>query len=205
MPTSIDEMSIVLADDHLVVAHGIRLLLKDRARSIQVVASGEALLAAVSAEPPDVVLLDINMPGLSGIDVLEMLKAQGSTVPVVMLTMHDDAAMVRRALAAGAIGYVVKQAAADEVVAALELAVRGIAFVSPCIPLAARSSSPLPPSAAQMGVLRLVAKGLRPKQIAAELGISSRTVESHKYMLMQRFDVTTTLALLRRAKQEGLI
>lgn len=206
MSVSLHEMSIVLADDHRVVAHGIRLLLKDRVRSIQVVDSGRALLASLSAATADAVLLDIGMPDMSGIETLEELRRVGVQVPVVMLTMHDDEAMVRRALAAGAIGYVVKHAAGDEVVTALEYAVRGVAFVSPDIqPAKAPPAGRHPPSPAQMAVLRLVENGLRPKQIAAELGISTRTVESHKYMLMQYLGVSTTLALLRRARQVGLI
>lgn len=175
-------------------------------RSIQTVDSGYALLAALSTTTPDAVLMDIGMPGMSGIDTLEEMGRRGLEVPVVMLTMHDDEAMVRRALAAGAIGYVIKQAAADEVVTALEHAVRGVAFVSQGVqPFRVASVSGQPPSPAQMAVLRLVEKGLRPKQIAAELGISARTVESHKYMLMQRFGVTSTLALIWSARQEGLI
>jgi len=157
---------------------------------------------------PDVVLLDITMPDMSGLETLAELRRLRIEVPVVMLTMHDDEVMVRRALAAGAIGYVVKHAAGDEVVTAIEHAVEGIAFVSPSIQPFKRTESPaceLPPSPAQMAVLRLIDKGLRPAQIALELGISPRTVESHKYTLMQRFEVTTTLALLRRARQQRLI
>lgn len=206
MTLPLHEMSIVLVDDHLVVAHGIMRLLKGRARSVQVLDSGAALLTALQDTTPDAILLDIVMPGMSGIETLEALKRLGSKVPVVMLTMHDDASMVRRALAAGAIGYVVKNAVADELVTALEHAVRGIAFVSSGVqPTQVSASIPRPPSAAQLAVLKLVAEGLRPKQIAEEMGISTRTVESHKYMLMQRFEVSTTLALIRRARQEGLI
>jgi len=208
MSVSLDHISVVLVDDHRVVAHGIRLLLQDRTASFKVVDSGRALLDSLAVSMPDVVLLDITMPDMSGLETLAELRRLRIEVPVVMLTMHDDEVMVRRALAAGAIGYVVKHAAGDEVVTAIEHAVEGIAFVSPSIQPFKRTEPPaceLPPSPAQMAVLRLIDKGLRPAQIALELGISPRTVESHKYTLMQRFEVTTTLALLRRARQQRLI
>jgi DNA-binding NarL/FixJ family response regulator len=206
MSLPLHNMSVVLVDDHRVVAHGIRRLLKDRTGSFHVVESGKALLSILAVAIPDVVLLDINMPEMSGIETLEELRRLGIEVPVVMLTMHDDEVMVRRALSAGAIGYVVKHAAGDEVFTALEHAVKGVSYISPSIAPQKGASPSLPaPSPAQMVVLRLIGKGLRPAQIAAELGVSTRTVESHKYMLMQRFEVNTTLALLRVARLNGLI
>jgi DNA-binding NarL/FixJ family response regulator len=199
---------ILMADDHLVVTHGIRLLLRDHVRSVTIVESGTALLAALLVSTPDVVLLDIGMPGISGIETLEALRLLGFTVPVVMLTMHDDEAMVHKALSAGATGYVIKNASGDELVHAIDKASRGEAFVSAGVV----RRSPLPPSAshfvpsqAQLAVVRLAAAGMRAKQIAVELGISRRTVESHKYALMQQLGVSTTLSLIRRAKECGFI
>lgn len=208
MTTAIAGLAVLMADDHLVVTHGIRLLLKDHVRSVATVESGAALLASLLVSTPDVVLLDIGMPGISGIETLEALRLMGFTVPVVMLTMHDDEVMVHKALAAGATGYVVKNASSDELLNAILKASRREAFISAGVV----RRMPVPPakgefvpSQAQLAVVRLAAAGLGAKQIAAELGLSRRTVESHKYALMQRLDVTTTLSLIRRAKECGFI
>jgi DNA-binding NarL/FixJ family response regulator len=98
-----------MADDHLVVAHGVQKLLKSHVQHIDVVPTGEALLEALALELPDIVLLDIGLPGISGIETLERLRQFSATVPVVMLSMHTELAVVQSALAAGATGYVVKQ------------------------------------------------------------------------------------------------
>ncbi len=119
-----------MADDHLIVMHAIRLLLKDHVRSVATVESGSALLAALIVSTPDVVLLDIGMPGISGIETLEALRLLGFTVPVVMLTMHDDEVMVHKALAAGATGYVIKNASGDELLNAIHKATHGEVFIS---------------------------------------------------------------------------
>lgn len=201
-------LAILMADDHRVVSHGIQLLLKDHVRSVDIVESGAALLATLLVSTPDVILLDIGMPGISGIDTLEALRFFGFSVPVVMLTMHDNETVVRRALAAGATGYVLKQASSDELLAAIHLASRGVAYVSPGLvahmPVPADAPRALP-SSAQLAVVKLAAAGLSAKQIAAELGLSRRTVESHKYALMQQHGLTTTLALISWAKKLGLV
>lgn len=208
MTAGTDGLAILMADDHRVVCHGIQLLLKDHVRSVDIVESGAAVLAALLVSTPDVILLDIGMPGISGIDTLEALRFFGFAVPVVMLTMHDNETIVRRALAAGATGYVLKQASSDELLAAIHHASRGVAYVSPGLGnrLPAPADAPRAlPSPAQLAVVRLAATGLSAKQIAAELGLSRRTVESHKYALMQQHGLTTTLALISWAKKLGLI
>lgn len=201
-------LTVLMADDHLAVAHGIQKLLQDHVRRIEVVPTGEALLEAMSLVAPDVVLLDIGLPGISGIETLQMLRLLGFTAPVVMLTMHTDTAMVDKALSAGATGYVVKQASGDELLTAISCAVRGEVFISPNIQLHGASRQGFAkflPSAAQLAVLRLAEKGLRAKQIATELGVSCRTVESHKYCMMQQLDLTTTIQLVSWAKSEGYV
>ena len=126
-------ISVVLVDDHQVVTYAIARLLKDRTGSFQVVDSGKALLAVLAVAMPDVILLDINMPEMSGIETLEELTRLSIKIPVVMLTMHDDEITVRKALSAGAVGYVDKNSAKDDVLVALEQAVLGISFISPSI------------------------------------------------------------------------
>lgn len=208
MPADTASLAVLMADDHLVVAHGIRKLLKDHVRRVEVVPTGEALLEAMLLGEPDVVLLDIGLPGISGIETLQMLRLFGFMVPVVMLTMYTDTIVVKKALAAGATAYVVKQASGDELLIAIENAMRGQAYVSPGIQFHegfGDESARFVPSAAQLAVLRLAEKGLRAKQIAAELGVSCRTVESHKYCMMQQLDLTTTIQLVSWAKSEGYV
>ncbi|MGH8039170.1 MAG: response regulator transcription factor [Stenotrophomonas sp.] len=197
-----------MAEDHLVVAHGVQKLLKDRVQRIDVVPTGEALLAAILLGIPDVVLLDIGMPGISGIETLVRLRLRGFLVPVVMLTMYDNIEMARKCIAAGAVGYVVKQASGDELLTAIGRAVRSEMFISPSVEFhqpARTRPGEFVPSSAQLAVVRLAARGLRAKQIAAELGLSCRTVESHKYSVMQNLGIRTTIELISWAKHEGYI
>lgn len=208
MAPDISCISVLMADDHLVVAHGIQKLLRSRVRRIDVVPTGEDLLAAMLLEPPDVVLLDIGLPGISGIQALELLRQFGFMVPVVVLTMHTESAVVHSAVAAGASGYVVKHASGDELLMAIESAMRGKMFISPSVGfhgLAKRASEGFVPSPAQLAVLRLAASGLRAKQIAVELGLSRRTVESHKYMMKQELGIRTTIELISWAQHEGYV
>ena len=208
MKSDISCLSVLIADDHLVVAHGIQKLLKSHVQRIDVVPTGEAVLAAMLVAPPDIVLLDVGLPGISGIETLELLRQFGSMLPVVMLSMHTEMAVVHGALAAGAAGYVVKQASGDELLMAIECAMRGEMFVSPSLDYhghARHTSEGFVPSAAQLAVLRLAASGLRAKQIAVELGLSRRTVESHKYLMMQQLELTTTIQLVSWAVEEGYV
>jgi len=195
-------LSVLMADDHLVVAHGIQKLLKDHVQQIDVVRTGEEVLEAMLLGSPDMVLLDIGMPGMSGIETLQMLRLFGFTVPVVMLTMHTEPALVRKALAAGAIGYVLKQASGDELLTAIARASRGETYVSPHVQCL---EGRFVPSSAQLAVLRLAARGLKAKDIASELGLSRRTVESHKYMMMQQLNFTTTIQLVSWGVSEGYV
>jgi DNA-binding NarL/FixJ family response regulator len=208
MAPDTQSLTVLMADDHLVVSHGIQKLLKDCVQRIEAVPTGEALLEAIALEQPDVVLLDIGMPGISGIETLVRLRLLGFKVPVVMLTMYDDMAMVGKAIAAGAIGYVVKQASGDELLTAIACAVHGEMFISPSINfyrLPRQSPEMFVPSSAQVAVVRLAADGLRAKQVAAELGLSCRTVESHKYAMMQQLGIGTTIELISWAKKHGYI
>jgi len=134
MSTLTANLAVLVVDDHPIVAHGLGLLLKDHVRCVESVESGEALLVHLHVSSPDIVLLDIGMRGISGLQALESLRLLGFTVPVVILSIHVEMAIVRRALELGASGYVVKQASEQELVAAIESAARGEVFISPGIP-----------------------------------------------------------------------
>ncbi|RRU03704.1 response regulator transcription factor [Stenotrophomonas sp. 278] len=199
---------VVLADDHRVVAQGIEQLLVGRFDSIELVTSGEALVESVRRDPPDVVVADISMPGLSGIDAMRVIREEGYDVPVVFLTMHDETNMAAQALRAGAKGYVLKSAAGEELVRALDGVMDGRTYVTPTLAADAIVSTGRPRyllTEKQLRILEYVARGLRSKQIAYELGVSVRTIESHKYAIMQELGVHGTLELVRKAELEGLI
>jgi DNA-binding NarL/FixJ family response regulator len=199
---------LVIADDHCMVAEGIERILVDDFDLVQVTSDGEALLEAVRRLEPDLVISDVSMPGLSGIDVLKRLRAEGSRVLFVFLTMHAEPALAAAAMRAGANGYVLKYAAGKDLLIALRQVLEGGVYVTPS--LGARYlSSQLQEihnlTAKQREVLRLVGRGLRSKQIAADLGLSVRTVEAHKYTMMQILGVHSTLALVRRSEELGLL
>ncbi|WP_313341007.1 response regulator transcription factor [Stenotrophomonas sp.] len=199
---------VVLADDHRVVAQGIEHLLEDQFDSIELVSSGEELVEAVRRDPPDVVVADISMPGLSGIQALRRMREEGYVMPVVFLTMHDESSMAAEAIRAGARGYVLKSAAGDELVRALNGVMCGHTYVTPSLAADAITSAGRRQymlTDKQLRILEYVARGLRSKQIAFELGVSVRTIESHKYAIMQELGVHGTLELVRKAEQEGLI
>jgi DNA-binding NarL/FixJ family response regulator len=198
---------VVFADDHRMVAEGITRLLDERFDLAALAQDGHALLAHVRSEAPDLVLSDINMPGCNGLDVLKILRAEGNTVPFVFLTMHAEPALAAAAMRSGANGYVLKLAAGEELLLALQQVLEGRSYVTPS--LGARylrghlgELHELTPK--QREVLRLVGTGLRSKQIAAQLGLSVRTVEAHKYTIMQILDVHSTLELVRRSEELGL-
>jgi DNA-binding NarL/FixJ family response regulator len=199
---------IVIADDHCMVAEGIERLLVDDFELLEVAGDGEALLSAVRRLSPDVVISDISMPRKNGLDVLKQLRAEGSKVPFIFLTMHAEPALAAAVMRAGANGYVLKYAAGKDLVAAVRQVLGGGIYVTPS--LGARYlSSQLQEihnlTAKQREVLRLVGRGLRSKQIAADLGLSVRTVEAHKYTMMQILGVHSTLELVRRSEELGLL
>jgi DNA-binding NarL/FixJ family response regulator len=199
---------IVFADDHRMVAEGIERLLDDDFELVALVEDGRKLLDIIERESPDLILSDINMPGGNGLEVLKTLRARGDNTPFVFLTMHAEPALAASAMRSGANGYVLKVSAGDELLSALHQVLAGGTYVTPS--LGARyprgrmaDLHELTPK--QREVLRLVGSGLRSKQIAAQLGLSVRTVEAHKYTIMQILDVHSTLELVRRSEDLGLL
>ncbi len=199
---------VLIADDHLLVAEGLQRLLADGFELCGVVKDGQELIEAVRSVRPDVVVADISMPNMSGIDAMRALRNEDDETPFVFLTMHGEPALAAEALRLGASGYVLKTAAGDQLVHALHEALAGRTYVSPTLGAQAFAKTPdqrYTLTDKQLQVLALVSLGLRSKQIAYELGLSVRTVESHKYTIMQTLDVHNTVELVRKAEQSGLV
>jgi len=208
-------ISVVLVDDHAVVRSGIRLLL-DKQEDIEVI--GEAgnakdALFRARALKPDVILLDVVMPGESGIEVLPRLLEESPDTKILVLSMQDDPSYVREAFAAGAQGYVLKEAADEEVVSAVREIAKGGRYVHPTLGArmvaadaeerAAAGADPL--SEREREVLRLLALGHTNQEIAEKLYISVRTAESHRAHVMQKLRLATRAELVRYALSRGLL
>jgi DNA-binding NarL/FixJ family response regulator len=206
---------VLLADDHPIVSEGLQRLLADRFDVVGVVGDGQALLAAARKLEPDVVVADVSMPLVNGIEATVRLRKDQPEIKVVILTMHREEAYARRALEAGASGYVLKVAAPDELLTAIDAALAGRTFVTP--ELAAtlvgqprRDAGRAQDKAAlltrrQREILQLLAAGKTAKEIGVILGISARTVESHKYELMEALGVERSAELVQYAVKHGLI
>ncbi len=206
-------MKVAITDDHRVVREGLRYMLSD-APGVDVVGeaeSGEELLAIVDAEPVDVVLLDVRMPGMSGLDVLEALTETAPQVRVLMLSMHDQPAYVRRAIELGAAGYVLKSAGRDELLTALQVAAEGGTYLpaelmEPLVAtMAGRTRPPGKLSPREQQVLQLVANGYENKQIATELELSEATVKTYLRGVFDRLEVSSRAEAVAVGLRLGLI
>ena len=206
---------VLLADDHLLVAEALKSLLAPEFELIGVVEDGRALVAAAARLRPDVIVADVTMPHLNGIDALIQLRQGGDQVPVVFLTMHRDVTFARRALEAGASGFVLKHSAPAELVTAIRAALSGKTYLTPQLAgevLEALKQAPdraADPIASvtprQREVLQLLAEGRSAKEIASSLSISARTVEFHKYQLMETLGLHTNAELIHFAIKHGLV
>ncbi len=205
---------VLLADDHQIVAEGLRSLLEREFELVGIVSDGREALAAVEALRPDVVVLDITMPSLNGIEAAQQLRAAGSPVKVVFLTMHSDVTYAARALDAGALGFVLKHAAAAELVTAIHHALQGRTYVTPLIAADllqtyrerehGQKSTLDQLTSRQREVLQLVAEGRTAKEIAQILHISPRTAEFHRARLLEVLGAESTAELIQYAIRHGL-
>jgi DNA-binding NarL/FixJ family response regulator len=188
MGRKMNRTTLLLADDHELVAQALASFLTTHYELVGVVTDGRKLVDAGRALKPDVIVVDLEMPELSGIEAMRQLRAIGNASLFVMITMHADPALADEALRAGASGYVLKQSAADELLRAISASLSDQVFISPSISRdlvtslrSAGKSTPRALTTRQREVLRLVADGKTMKEVAADLGVSPRTVEMHKY------------------------
>ena len=206
---------IVLADDHRIVVEGLKSILAGDFELIGVVEDGQRMIEAARTLSPDAIVADISMPLLNGIEALEQLRKDGLEMPVVFLTMHHDVEYASMALEAGAAGYVLKHAAPEELVQALRVALDGGTFVSPALAgelfqatrakTRGNDETRVTLTARQRDILRLLADGRSAKEIAKALDISSRTVEFHKYKLMESLGLKNSAELIQFTIKQGIV
>jgi len=206
---------ILIADDHEIVRRGLRQILTDEFPKLQVGDASDARSAveAVRKQAWDAVLLDINMPGRSGLEVLEELKQLRPAMPVVVLTAFPEEDYAVRAFKLGASGYVTKESASDELLAALRKAMAGGRYVtaSHAYKLAASIAGDAPAtphetlSNRELQVLRLIAQGRTIKEVAAELALSEKTIGTYRARLSEKMGLSTNVELARYALQHKLV
>ena len=216
LPSSDAPIRVVLADDHALVRAGMRSLLSGMAQ-VQVVgeaASGEEALVLAERERPDVVLMDIAMKGITGLEAAARMRDQYPEVRVVILSMHSGEEYVPQALRAGAIGYLLKDAATGELELALRSVMRGESWFSPAVSrqvvegyvqrVGGEAAADVL-TARQREVLKLVAGGKSTKEIAFDLNLSVKTVETHRAQIMERLGIRDVAGLVRYALRTGLV
>jgi DNA-binding NarL/FixJ family response regulator len=208
---------VVLADDHTLVRAGVRSLL-EALRDIAVIAEaadGSEAVDLIAAHRPDVALLDINMPKLSGLEAAARVAHDTPSTRVIILSMHVDAEYVRAAIRAGAVGYLLKDSGTTELETAIRAVAQGETYLSPAASThlvaefqrheSGEAAAPDPLTPRQREVLRLIAEGLPTKAIARRLGISVKTAEAHRTQLMDRLDIHEIAGLVRYAIRTGLV
>ncbi len=204
---------VIVADDHIIFRQGLLKLLQS-AEGITVAGEtgdGKEALAMIVKESPDIAVLDISMPGLSGIEITQELQVRGSGAKVIYLTMHNDVLTAKKALTSGVSGYILKDDAFEDLLYAIKSVSSGGKFISPSI-----SYKILHPSTFKMvekniltererEILKLIASGLTNRKIADKLSISVKTVETHRARILQKLDFHTTAELVKYAIKTGLL
>ena len=212
-PADREKTTVVIADDHTVVRKGLRLLIEGEEGLHVVAEAGEVSEAErlTRAHRPDVLVLDLNMPGGSSLDAIPRLRESTPQTAVVVLTMQDDPAFARQALQSGALGFVLKEAADEELLEAIRLAARGDTYLNPRLGARLAAQPPEPPgppddlTEREVEVLRLIALGHTNSEIASQLYLSTRTVESHRAHIQQKLRCTTRAELVRYALEKGFV
>ena len=205
---------VLLADDHRIVTEGLKGLLEPEFELVGIVGDGRALLAAAAKLRPDVIVADISMPLLNGIDAVRQIRKDNSEIKVVFLTMHADVTYAVSAIEAGASGYVLKHSAPTELVTAIRSALHGKTFITPLIAgefmqhtkeRAGQRDVSTRLTERQREIVQLLAEGKSAKDIAELLCISSRTVEFHKYRIMKDLGLKSAAELVHYAVRHGII
>lgn len=199
---------ILLADDHTVVAEGVRAMLAKDFTVVAVARNRLELMKLAHELNPDAIIVDIAMPVLNGLDAAVRLAAEMPKCPVIVMSGYDGAAYIRAALRAGAKGYIVKTRA-EELPQAIRTVLRGKCYLPDSLPhgtqIQSESASSSPLSPREQEILQLIADGKTGKEIAAIAGVSLRTVEFHKYNIMNKLNLRTSADLIRYAIQTGLV
>jgi len=210
-------ISVLIADDHGIVREGIRRTLEaeENVSICGEATDGREVLELVRKHEPDLVILDITMPRLGGLETLERIRSSHPDVKVILLSVHGDPPFIESAVALGADGYLLKNGRASEVVEALRAVTKGGSYFSPSVAKEIVDQLRTPRKAShepfsllstrEREVLRLIADGLSAKEIAAELGISTKTVEAHRTSLMRKLGARKATELVRYALRHGLI
>jgi len=204
-------ISIVLADDHTVVRRALRVLLEEETGFEVVAEAGDAeeTIRYLRGHKPDVLILDLNMPGRPSLEAIPEMHEVAPETRIVVLTMQREPAFARQALQLGVLGYVLKEAADDELVQAVRKAAAGETYLQPALgaQLAAEPEKPATPdlSERETDVLRLIALGHTNAEIAEQLYISVRTVETHRAHIQQKLGVSSRAELVRSALSRGLV
>jgi len=210
-------ISILVADDHSIVREGIRHLI-ERESDIKVCAEasdGRETLEQIEKNEPDIVILDITMPNLGGLETLDRIRSRHPAVKTILLSVHADPVMIQNAVSLGVDGYVLKNARTSEILAAIRAVIRGGSFFSPTVAreIVAQIRDPRPAvdqpfsilSVREREVLHLIAEGFSAKEIAEQLRISTKTVEAHRTSLMRKLGVRKATELVRYAVRHRLI
>ncbi|GBD25805.1 Transcriptional regulatory protein DegU [bacterium HR30] len=219
METGSRQITVLLVEDHTVVRKGIRRLLEDdpRLRVVGEASNGRDALALAQRLQPDVAVVDVGLPGLNGIDFTRQLRTASEHTAVVILSMHGDQAYVRRALQAGAKGYLVKDSEDQDLIKAILAVAAGSSYFDPTVSRVVLDSflgaATAPESEDELArltdrereVLQLVAEGKSSKEIAQILGLSVSTVESHRKHIMEKLDLHNTAAIVRFAVRKGIV
>ncbi|HKE19651.1 MAG TPA: response regulator transcription factor [Kofleriaceae bacterium] len=214
-------MRVLLADDHTLVRAGLRALLEDIEEVTDIIEAGDGrrALELIASDRPDVALLDIAMPGLNGLEVAERVASESPRTRLVILSMHQSPSHVAQALRAGAVGYLLKDAAAEELGLTLRAVSRGETYLSPAIsrqvvegflgraaqPAGAEAAADDPLTPRQREILQLVAESRSTKEVAALLSLSVKTVEAHRSQIMDRLGIHDLAGLVRYAIRIGLV
>jgi DNA-binding NarL/FixJ family response regulator len=206
---------VLLADDHKIVIEGLKNLLEGEFEIVGSVEDGRALVDQAATLHPDVIVADISMPQLNGIEAARQIKKTDKNIKIVFLTMHPDATYAANAFEAGASGFVLKHSAPSELITAIHEAMKGRTYVTPLIAgdLIRTYQEGVSPekdllkkiSPRQREILQLLAEGKSAKEIASILNISTRTVEFHKYRMMEQLNIKTSAELVQYAIKHGII